>query len=283
MLVDDQYAGQTGPCARCGGSITIPHPEEEPPPASSDLRAPVGRADRVIGSAALFLTMLILASGVLGIAWFFAAAQGRNAALARRSTANLNRIGMALLAYRSDHGSFPPAQWDDSTGQPIHSWRVLIQPYLDEEPQTPVLTMPGIVYSYAEPWNGPNNRLIDTLMPPCYSATGVLPPRSSETHYVVVEGPGFVFNGTKTTRASDITDDPENTLLVIEVARTGITWMEPRDFNETNLVKLVGPSGEGVWGLFADGSVRQLTGQSLKSDVLRDMLTISGGEAVAAP
>ena len=35
--------------------------------------------------------------------------------------------------YHDEHGSFPPAYIADASGKPMHSWRVLILPYLDEK------------------------------------------------------------------------------------------------------------------------------------------------------
>ncbi|HEY2759688.1 MAG TPA: DUF1559 domain-containing protein [Pirellulales bacterium] len=38
---------------------------------------------------------------------------------------NLKLIGLALLNYHHDHGSFPPAYVADASGKPLYSWRVL--------------------------------------------------------------------------------------------------------------------------------------------------------------
>jgi Zn-finger nucleic acid-binding protein len=42
MTVADQYAGQSGPCARCGGAITIPRPSGSAAPAPA--RGAIGQA-----------------------------------------------------------------------------------------------------------------------------------------------------------------------------------------------------------------------------------------------
>ena len=41
-------------------------------------------------------------------------------------------LALALLAYEAEHGALPPAFTTDANGAPLHSWRVLILPYLGE-------------------------------------------------------------------------------------------------------------------------------------------------------
>ena len=47
-----------------------------------------------------------------------------------RAAKCLATIGMALISYYHEHGSYPPAYIADATGRPKHSWRVLLLPYL---------------------------------------------------------------------------------------------------------------------------------------------------------
>lgn len=62
----------------------------------------------------------------------------------------LAQLHVALDNYRHDHGHFPPAFIADENGTPVHSWRVLIQPYMHHEE---VFER----YDFSEPWNGPHN------------------------------------------------------------------------------------------------------------------------------
>ena len=57
----------------------------------------------------------------------------------------LMNIGLALYQYYEQYGSFPPAYIADESGKPMHSWRVLILPYLEES----ALYMQ---YDFNEPW-----------------------------------------------------------------------------------------------------------------------------------
>ena len=74
---------------------------------------------------------------------------------------NLEQIGLALNNYYSNYGSLPPAYLVDKAGRPTLSWRVLILPYLNCND----------LYSqvrFDEPWNGPHNIRLASLMPPVY-------------------------------------------------------------------------------------------------------------------
>ena len=55
---------------------------------------------------------------------------------ARRSQCknNLKQIWLALHNYHDEYQAFPPAYTVDAEGQPLHSWRTLILPYMDQKP-----------------------------------------------------------------------------------------------------------------------------------------------------
>jgi len=68
----------------------------------------------------------------------------------------LKQLGLALFNYHEDYGSFPPAYIADTNGNPMHSWRLLLLPYMDE----PELYS---LYNFSQPWNAPgNSKLSDT-------------------------------------------------------------------------------------------------------------------------
>lgn len=69
---------------------------------------------------------------------------------------NIKCITMALHEYAEDHGHFPPTFITDDTGKPMHSWRVLILPYLEESTLF-------AQYNFDEPWDGPNNSKLGRL------------------------------------------------------------------------------------------------------------------------
>jgi hypothetical protein len=74
---------------------------------------------------------------------------------------NLKQIALALLNYEAANGCFPPAYIADKNGKPMHSWRVLILPYMEE------LALYK-AYNFAEPWDGPKNKKLLASCPRCY-------------------------------------------------------------------------------------------------------------------
>src|SRR4051812_11083639 len=60
----------------------------------------------------------------------------------------MRQIALAMRSYQADYGCLPPAYIADAQGKPMHSWRVLLLPYLDQA---------GLydAYNFGEPWDGP--------------------------------------------------------------------------------------------------------------------------------
>jgi prepilin-type processing-associated H-X9-DG protein len=221
---------------------------------------------------------------VLGVFVVLLLPMGHGPGPARRSQCcnNLKQIGIALHNYHDTYGSFPPAYIADDEGRPIHSWRVLLLPFLENEALYEQ-------YRFDEPWNGPNNIKLVEKMPTIFQCPSN---RSEEkthtTNYVVVVGPHTVWPGEETVRFKDITDGTSNAWLVVEVADSGITWSEPRDLHVLQMAQEINPpAGQGISSkhiggaqvLYADGSVRFIADASLREDIRR-LLTIDDGEKV---
>ena len=194
---------------------------------------------------------------------------------------NLKLIALALQNYHDTYRCFPPAYIADSSGKPIHSWRVLILPFMDQKNLY-------ARYRFNEPWDGPNNRLLHKEIVATFGCPSDIAGSAIETDYVVVVGPGTMFPDDKCTSASQIADGTPNTLLVAEVQNSGIHWMEPRDLHVTQMATTINPkSGQGVSSThsrgamtaFVDGHV-QLIPKNIPPDQLRAILTIAGGEQI---
>lgn len=142
--------------------------------------------------------------------------------MARLCRNNLRKISLAIIQYEVAHGTLPPAYIVDENCKPMHSWRVLILPYLDQQALYDQ-------YDFNLPWDSPHNSRLATEMPEVFKC----PLSSSTVHtsYAVVNGPGLVFDGIHTTRSDDIIkgDGAGTTLLVVECHAANIPWMEPRD------------------------------------------------------
>ena len=80
----------------------------------------------------LLVVLLVLAVAV--VLFFPPQRMAREAARRTQCKNNLKQIGLALHNYHDEYGAFPPAYTVDADGKPLHSWRTLLLPYLDQRP-----------------------------------------------------------------------------------------------------------------------------------------------------
>lgn len=137
---------------------------------------------------------------------------------------NLKQIALALHNYHDVYKSFPPAYVPDKDGQPMHSWRVLILPFLDQKSLYEE-------YDFNEPWNGPHNSTLAARMPSCYYC--VLRGREAidkgYTSYFVPVGSDLAFQGATARTLRDFPQGTSSTILVISHHSKQTNWLEPAD------------------------------------------------------
>ena len=187
--------------------------------------------------------------------------------------ANLEQIAQALHQYHDTHGSFPPAYVLGEDGQRWHSWRVLVLPQLGHEKLYQQ-------YHFDEPWNGPRNRLLLDKMPPIFRCPTV---NAKElTNYVAVVGPQTVWPEQYACKISDLIDGANETIQLVELPKSDIAWLEPRDltFAETKGQLPATPAecshDEGFHVALPNGSVKFVYAQ-LYHEVWRTLLTRNNG------
>lgn len=190
---------------------------------------------------------------------------------------------MAVHNYASTYdGHLPPAFVADGDGRPMHSWRVLLLPYLEQQELY-------AAYNFAQPWDGPDNRKLADRIGTIYRRPEDKP-GSTLTRFVAVVGDQTVFPGARSLKVEEITDGTAKTLLFVEVADSDIPWMEPRDLAFDRMPMRVNARGTraprigstypDVRAAFADGSVRRIK-DAIAPATLRALLTARGGEAIA--
>jgi prepilin-type processing-associated H-X9-DG protein len=144
-------------------------------------------------------------------------------------------------------------------------------------------------YNFDEPWDSPNNRLLANEMPDAFRCpSDALGVRTTSTSYVAVVGPETTWPGSQPMSLDTISDGWSKTILLVEVANSGIDWMEPRDLPFSSIhaginpKQGLGPSSKhpgSITVAFADGSARSIQ-TSIPQDVFEALLTSSGGETI---
>jgi len=138
-----------------------------------------------------------------------------------RTARNLQSIHLALMSYQADHGQLPPATVTSEDGRLMHSWRVLILPYLG--PREAELYRE---YRFDEPWNGPHNLRLIEHMPEVYQSNGDAAHDHTETTFLaLVEG----MSVSKPDRMATMREDWQP--IVVSVPDCRVTWLEPRDIS----------------------------------------------------
>ena len=139
---------------------------------------------------------------------------------------NIKHIGHALLNYHEAYGSLPPVYTVDDAGNRLHSWRVLILPYFDNDQSKAIYER----IKLDEPWNSVHNIDALNLIPQEYICPADRRRDKDPipwTRYQVIVGPETLFPGTEP-RPLPAKDDRNNTLLVVETTYR-VHWMAPID------------------------------------------------------
>ncbi len=301
-LVDDRYSGQTGRCVTCGAEIRLPDfapPEKRKSatapgtPFNSSSKWQAGGSRPLVRRlvAAAIVLVLVLCGAVAMIRYGSPAMTSIQANRIRvQSLRNIERIASALNAYAADHGTYPPPVIRRPDGTLLHSWRVLILPYLDQQELFND-------YNMNQPWDSPGNYELASRIPSVFRASqnSVY---GGESAYFLITGPGTVFPPAPPGGATDtfrplgprtIADDPGQTLLVVEAAsptNSYSSWLEPRDLDVGLMQGLVGTSpGREIGGINIGGAVvatvdgrSHFLGDQTSPATVMALISASGGE-----
>jgi len=203
---------------------------------------------------------------------------------AGRCANNMRNIALALQQYESVHGSFPPAYVADANGNPMHSWRILILPFLEQKNLYNL-------YHFDEPWDGPNNSQLHGMRVRLFTCPSDAAPMTN-TSYAVVTGPKTMWPGAKATRLSDIKDGADNTIMLVEMHNSGIHWIAPYDLDFAQMsLAINSPAGNSISSghlhdfaqvVMASGETKKLKNNT-PPKALKAALTIAGGEKDRLP
>lgn len=245
-------------------------PAPEPPAQPS-------RTNHVARNLAAMIVIVVLLSGA--IYWTVKPGMER-----RACKDQLRQISRALKTYHSKFDSFPPAYVLGPTGERMHSWRVLILPFLGHDDLYRE-------YRLDEPWDSPHNQKLISRMPDVFGCPAVR--RQGVTNYLAVVGPTTFWPEQYVARLRYVRDGISNTIQLVESADSDIAWTEPRDLSvrqalrrspsqkrPTVLSPHRGDEGELVsQAAMGDGAIRLIHARTLSR--LPGLLSINAGHKLA--
>ena len=280
--VDDKYSGQSGECVTCGGEIQIPAFSAQENAADQAVdRKPLAWA---VGGGVLLIILVCLGYAIFRFGGQTVAQLSANR---QRSVSvkNLQKIASALNAYAKDYGTYPPPVTMDPKGRKLHSWRVLILPYIGEKELYES-------FDLEKAWDDPENINLAYNVPsvfthPMSQQNGYY----ADVNYCLIYGDGTLFPPEGPLGPDDITDKVSQTILVTEAIpiTTAKSWIEPVDLNYLNMKgQINGTQGVEIGGLFADGvCVATADGRAhflpmeMAPMVVNNLITPNGGEPMA--
>lgn len=277
-MVEDQFSGQSGECVTCGRAIQIPKfgggGTRFSQPSSTGLRVGVGAAIAIL---------IVLAVAFVAIRY---GGRGVNTIITNRTRGqciqNAEKIAKALNAYARDYGTYPPSITYAADGKKaMHSWRVLILPYLGYQSLYNR-------YDLDQPWDSTNNQSVVFDMPQEYRSPAAVMVSGVESHYFLIAGPGTLFPNTGPLGPTSVVDSPAKTLLLVQAEGGPLLttqWTEPGDFDVTNTsltigIDIGGSHAGGTTAATVDGRGHFLR-EDLEQGVMKALITPTGGEGLS--
>ena len=230
------------------------------------------------------LRTLILVISICAVVFALLSALMSARESARRTTcqSKLRQLGLAMLNYDSANQYLPMGVEMDSAGMPSQSWRVHLFSYTES-------SCWYWEYDHRAAWNSKQNIRAVARYPDLetWSCPSCSRRHSNQINYAVVVGEETAFPPNRNVKLEEITDGPENTILLVETLLESQCWTEPLDLEFSSMNFTIGRSTNGLSSYhpggvnvcFADGNTYFLTSE-ISPDELKALLTISGGEPV---
>ncbi|MGL4942981.1 MAG: DUF1559 domain-containing protein [Thermoguttaceae bacterium] len=130
----------------------------------------------------------------------------------------MQELGVALRSYHAAHGTFPPAYTVNENGEPLHSWRTLILPFLGQNDLYQEICLD-------EPWDSEHNKQFHKRMRQDFRCPRA-PFTTSSSVYKLVFGAGTAAG----LSLSSFKRSPSEVVLLVE-SWSPVPWMSPADFS----------------------------------------------------
>lgn len=203
--------------------------------------------------------------------------QAREAARRMSCSNNMKQIGIALHNYHSAYNTLPPAYTTDAQGNPLHSWRTLILPFIEQQSLHQQI-------DFSKPWDDPVNQPFSQTVVPTYACPATTG-ESTLTTYVAVVDPSGIMSGPQANKFRQVLDGLSNTIMLVECdSDLAVPWMKPQDitlkqFLSPGTANEAGGHQGGAHVMMADGAVTFFT-DSLDSQSRRTMISKDGKDLI---
>jgi hypothetical protein len=195
-----------------------------------------GRRKPPLQTAVVLLIWVVVCSGLLTLLVRVIQA-AREAARCMQCSNNLKMLGLGLHNFDLANGGLPPAYLCDEKGKPIHGWQSLVKPYTGYYSWRRT-------YSMKEPWDGPNNRKLQSYPDRTFQCLSAQNESRLTTDYVAVVGPDTMWPGRERVK---LPEGNRDTILLIEMPDSDYDTWKPRSPTvEEFLEKIKSPTGKGI-------------------------------------
>lgn len=201
----------------------------------------------------------------------------REAAKRMSCTGQMKQMLLGFHNYFDQYGCFPPAYTMDESGKPLHSWRVLILPNLEQNAIYEKIRLD-------EPWDSEYNCQFHSEAPSIYQCPSAnaahekTVPVQGGCFYSVIDGEEAAFFGSQT-KSMPPTTSLQNIIFIVE-RRIPVNWMDPsREITFEAACKGINVDAMGISSYHSGGvnvgmgdyNIRFIS-DSIDSETLRTML-----------
>ncbi|MBR4833226.1 MAG: DUF1559 domain-containing protein [Thermoguttaceae bacterium] len=195
-----------------------------------------------------------------------------------RSLRNLKQLALAAQNFYDRHMSLPAHYSVDANGKPLHSWRVFLLPFIEQNELYKQIRLD-------EPWDSEHNRQFHSKAPEIFRRPGSSDPGcvySCVVDKTAALQPAKEPGSQLGFRLGAFIDGTMNTVLFVE-RKESVCWMDPNvDLTLDEFLATVADAPDAVPAVFVDGRAALLP-KSSEPSVLKAYVTRAGGEIVPQP
>ncbi|MCL2304177.1 MAG: DUF1559 domain-containing protein [Planctomycetaceae bacterium] len=255
--------------------MPLPQPTEPPTcnPLPTDARKPKKKRQENFGNSLhvkpLGILVAVVVFSIFVVLLWKVLPHAHDAARHNECANNMKEIVLAFHMYYSEHGHFPPVYTVDEDGKPLHSWRVLILPYIGRKELYEKIRL-------NEPWNSEHNCRLHSECLSVFQCPGSgyrkTVPARGDCFYSVIDG-----SYTESTPR----EKWKETIFLVE-RKTPVNWMDPsQEISFETAIKGINTDAMGIGSdhgnyanvAFGDGNVRYFKSNAEGKTRLRAYIT----------